>query len=120
MKGFSTVLGSTALVFAIACIPIPFYGATLTIIPSIMAAFAFGSGLYYAILTLILNLVNLIFMSPVIFASTITAWRNELWAGVITFGGLIIVQFLAAIVLMILHKRHKIRQRYAPRPPHHN
>jgi hypothetical protein len=57
-------MGIAALVIAIVAIFIPVVGPWLTMLAGLLAVFAYGPGLALGIASIVLNVVNVLFMSP--------------------------------------------------------
>ena len=62
-------LGIIAMIFAIICIFVPVGGPYLTVIAGGLAAFAVKEGLTFAAVAIGVNLLNLIFLSPSLWAT---------------------------------------------------
>lgn len=92
-------LGIAALVLSILAIFVPVAGPWLTVLVAVMAAFAYGPGLGMAVAAIIINIVNLIFLSPQVWA----ALALNPAIALVLFGA----QVAAMIVLIVLHKKHQ-------------
>jgi len=111
-------LGITAMIFAIIAIFIPIAGPYLTLICALLAAFAAGPGLTFGIVAILLNILNLAFLSPSLWitaglagagAEAEQAGTGEavlLGMGIMFIGA----QIVAAIVLVLVHVSWKKRQ----------
>lgn len=62
-----------ALIFAVVCIFIPVLGAYLTVVVAALAVFAGTRGFALGIASIIVNLINLIFLSPSIMLTAVSA-----------------------------------------------
>lgn len=93
-------LGIAALVMAVIAVFIPIAGPWLTIVAAALAAFAYGAGLAMAIASIVLNFVNLIFMSPSFWVGTGVTGK-----GVPIF--LLGASVAAIIILIMSHNKHK-------------
>ena len=95
-------LGITSMIIAIIAIFIPIIGVYLTVICAILAAIAAGPGLTYGVVAILVNTINLVFMSP-------SLWLTEVAAASATgeFAGmgavLIGVQVVALVILIALN-----------------
>lgn len=58
-------LGIAALVFSILAIFMPF-GMWLTVVVALLAMFAYGEGFGFGVAAIVINLINLLFLSPFI------------------------------------------------------
>jgi hypothetical protein len=103
-------LGICAMVVAIFAIFLPILGPYVTPVAALLAAFAAGEGLTFSIVALVLNAVNIVFLSPSLY---LTAGGEAMFfgtGGVIT-GGLVVMllgaQVIAAIVLGVVHSNTK-------------
>lgn len=94
-------IGITAMIVAIVSIFMPIIGVYLTIVSAILAAFAAGPGITFAGVALLVNIINLVFMSP-------SLWIVQAGAHIAGDTGpgafLVAVQVIAAIVLAFVHK----------------
>ena len=104
-------LGITAMIFAIVAIFVPVVGPYLTLVCALLAAFAGGHGLTYGVVAILVNILNVIFLSPSLWITAgMTAGMVEAevaGGGSIVFAGMGILfigaQVVAAIVLIIVH-----------------
>ena len=105
-KGF----GFAALIIAFIAIFIPLAGPWMTILAAGLAVFAYGQGLPFGIATIILDVVNIIFLSPSLWVTqailSIGAAETHQHAPVLPYV-LLGAQGLAVIVLVVLHQRFK-------------
>ena len=62
-------LGIAALVIAILAMFVPFAGTWLTLLVALLAVFAYGPGLGLGIASLVLNVVHILFLSPLLWAT---------------------------------------------------
>ncbi|WP_295581504.1 hypothetical protein [uncultured Lamprocystis sp.] len=62
-------LGIAALVIAILAMFIPFAGTWLTLLVALLAVFAYGPGLGLGIASLVVNVVHILFLSPLLWAT---------------------------------------------------
>lgn len=100
-------LGIAALVLSIVAIFVPVIGPWLTILVVLMAAFAYGRGLALAIAAIVIDVVNLAFLSPQLWlgAASLTPQsmrQGNLWGVAIVV--LFASQLVAFIVVLVLHK----------------
>lgn len=107
-KGF----GITALVIAILSIFIPVAGPWLTIVAGALGAFAYSLGFPLGLSAIIINLINIFFLSPTIWlvmgvnaAAEANGHHSLVSVGTILF----IVQAIALGVLVTLHGKGKKR-----------
>lgn len=104
-------LGIAALIVAIVSIFIPVFGPYITIISAILAAFSYGAGFTFGLSAIIINIINVFFLSPtvwIVMAANAVAeaqGRSLLSVGIILFSA----QAIAAVILFILHKKTKSR-----------
>ena len=105
-KGF----GFAALIIAFIAIFIPLAGPWMTILAAGLAAFAYGQGLPFGIATIILDAVNIIFLSPSLWVAqaivSIGAAETHQHAPFFPYV-LLGAQGLAVLVLIALHQRFK-------------
>ena len=66
-------LGIAALVIAIISIFIPFAGSWLTVLSALLAAFAYGPGIALGIASIVINIIHIIFFSPLLWATQVAA-----------------------------------------------
>ncbi len=90
-------LGIGSLVLAILAIFIPVIGIWLTIISATLAVFAVGTGFGLGIGAIIVNFINLLFLSPLVWAYLSTAPIISIF--------LIGVQVVALIILIKRNKK---------------
>ena len=94
-------LGITAMIIAIVSMFIPVAGVFMTVVAAILAAFAAGPGITFAGVALLLNVINLVFMSPLLWAVQVGSnMEGKIGIGVF----LVAAQVIAAIVLVVVHK----------------
>lgn len=100
-------LGITAMIFAIIAILVPIVGPYLTLVCALLAAFAAGPGLTFGIVAILLNLLNVIFLSPSLWLSAgmVSADQSNNSDAVLAGIGVIFVgaQVVALIILSIVH-----------------
>ena len=105
-KGF----GFAALIIAFVAIFVPLFGPWMTILAAGLAAFAYGPGLPFGVATLILDTINILFLSPSLWVAqavlSIGAAETHQHAPVLPYV-LLGAQGLAVIVLIVLHQRFK-------------
>jgi phosphoglycerol transferase MdoB-like AlkP superfamily enzyme len=111
-------LGITAMIFAIVAIFVPIAGPYLTLICALLAAFSAGPGLTFGAVAILINTLNVAFLSPSLWltaglagagAEAEQAGTGEamlLGMGFIFIGA----QVVAAIVLALVHASWKKRQ----------
>lgn len=111
-------LGITAMIFAIVAIFVPILGPYLTVVGALLAAFAAGPGITFAVVAILINLLNVLLLSPSLWLAAGMAEVDEAGAGhrVLTGLGILLIgaQIVAAIVLAIVHRSWKRRQVQAP------
>jgi len=107
-KGF----GFAALIIAFVAIFVPLFGPWMTILAAGLAAFAYGPGLPFGVATLILDTINILFLSPSLWVAQavldIGAAEAHHHAPVFPYI-LLAVQGLAVVALFILHQHYKKR-----------
>ena len=105
-KGF----GFAALIIAFIAIFIPLAGPWMTILAAGLAAFAYGQGLPFGIATIVLDTVNIIFLSPSLWVTqailSVGAAESHQHAPFLPYV-LLGAQGLAVIILIVLHQRFK-------------
>jgi uncharacterized membrane protein len=109
-------LGIAALVIAIISIFVPFIGTWLTLVAGLLAVFAFGPGLAFGIAAIVINVVHILFFSPLLWAT-----QGAMSVGAAAEGAnvvflpwiLILIQGGALVGLFVLHKSFKQK---APQP----
>ena len=100
-------LGITAMIFAIVAIFVPIIGPYLTLVCALLAAFAGGRGLTYGAVAILVNILNVTFLSPSLWltagmAETESAGTGSdvlLGMGIVFIG----VQVVASVVLLVVH-----------------
>ena len=95
-------LGIAALVVAIASIFIPVYGSYFTIVAGALAAFAYSEGFALGLSAIIINLVNIFFMTPSL--DMLTAASGP---GVSVRTIFLVAQVIALAVLIVFNKKQK-------------
>jgi len=95
-------LGIAALALAIMCVFIPVYGPWVTIIAALIAMFAIGPGFGMAIGAIVINLVNLLFLSP-----TTWLYLSNLGPGPVIPLIWLGAQVMGLIVLVLRNKKFK-------------
>lgn len=100
-------LGITALVVCGLAIIVPVIGPWLTIVSALLAAFAAGPGLIFAVIAILLNVVNIIFLSPSLWLVVSVSHSDtpaDTGALLSAMGTLLLgPQLVAAILLTITH-----------------
>jgi hypothetical protein len=122
-------LGITAMIFAVIAIFVPLAGPYLTIVDALLAAFAAGPGLTFGVVAILINILNVVFLSPSLWitagavggaaevalqASNGTdALTGDAVASVLAGMGVIFigVQVVAVIVLAVVHVIWRGRQK---------
>jgi hypothetical protein len=102
--------GIASLVIAIVSIFIPLIGPWLTIIAGALAAFAYGEGFVLGLSSIIINLINILFMSPSVWivgglASFGAALEGKSLMSLGTI--LLAVQIIALAALIVFNKTQK-------------
>ena len=102
-------LGITALIIAIMSVIIPFYGPFLTVLSGILAAFSYGKGFALGIASLVLNIINIFFMSPSLWMTEYSfAMAREQGGSAPSFAIFILgTQFVSFVFLFFLNSRNK-------------
>ncbi len=106
-------LGIVAMILAIIDIFIPVIGVYLTVLAALFAAFAAGEGLVFAAVAILLNLVNLVFLSPSLWVTEVGV-RSTGHSGPGIF--LVAIQIVAAVIVAVIH-RSKKRGKISSGPP---
>lgn len=102
-------LGIAALVIAIVAIFVPVYGPWVTVLAAGLAAFAFGPGFGLGLAAIILNVCNVIFMSPSIYLQGLGRSMDGEGKSVYTLVfAIVLVQVAAGALLMYLHRKQKV------------
>ena len=100
-------LGITAMIFAIVAIFVPIIGPYLTLVCALLAAFSGGRGLTYGAVAILVNMLNVIFLSPSLWLTAGMAENESAGAGSNVLLGMgvvfIGVQVVAAVVLIVVH-----------------
>lgn len=99
-------LGISALVLAIISIFIPVIGPWLAVVAALLAAFSYGSALAFGIATLVINFVNVIFLSPSLWIhGALVSKGAEMHGAEVAFLPWIVLgaQAIALVVLIALH-----------------
>ena len=104
-------LGITALVLSIIAFFTPVIGPWLTIIIALLAAFSYGDALGLGIAAILLNIVNIVFLSPSIWAHgalVSTAAKSVDGTDIVFFPWIVLgAQVIGLIVLIALHAKTK-------------
>jgi len=103
-------LGIAALVVAIIAIFVPFAGTWLTILAGALAAFAAGMGFSLGIAAIIINVIHIMFFSPLLWATQGLAEIGAANTGedvVFLPWILIVAQIIALVVLIMFNKKAK-------------
>lgn len=103
-------LGIAALIVAILAIGVPLVGTWLTVVAALMAAFAYGPGLGFAIAGLVVNVLHILFLSPLLWATQGMMSLGASAEGVdIVFLPwlLLAIQVGAAVLLFVLNNKNK-------------
>lgn len=98
-------LGIAALVFAIIGVFIPF-GYFLSGLSGLLCIFTYKNGFSFAISSIIINFVNIIFLSPTLMLA-VGANKNQMPESLLLF--LLLFQIIPLIVFMILYIKNKIK-----------
>ena len=107
-------LGITAMIFAIVAIFVPIVGPYLTLICALLAAFSGGRGLTFGIVAILVNIINVVFLSPSLWITAGMAEAEAAGSGSAVVAGMgvifIGVQVVAALVLIAVHLVWKSKQ----------
>jgi len=107
-------LGIIAMIFAVIAIFVPIVGPYLTIVVALFAAFSAGPGLTFGAVAIGINIINVIFLSPSLWATAGLAEAGEAGTGDAVLAGMgvffIGTQIIAGVVLIIIHKFWKKKQ----------
>lgn len=107
-------LGIVAMILAIVSIFVPVVGPYLTLICALLAAFAAGEGLTFAIVAIVLNILNVVLLSPSLMVVAGAAEIESVGLGSQLLAGMAVVfigaQVVAAIILTIVHMMWKKKQ----------
>ncbi len=107
-------LGITAMIFAIIAIFVPIIGPYLTIVCALLAAFAAGPGLTFGVVAILVNLLNVIFLSPSLWLTAGIAAADQTGGGDAVLAGMGVVfvgtQIVAIIILVIIQMLWKKKQ----------
>lgn len=108
-------LGITAMIFAIISIFVPFVGPYLTIVGALLAAFSAGPGITFGTVAILVNLLNVIFLSPSLWLTAGMAEADQVGSGDAVLAGMGIIfigaQLVAIIILSIIHMLWKKKQK---------
>ncbi len=109
-------LGITAMILAIVSIFIPVAGPYLTIVCALLAAFSAGQGLTFGIVAILVNLINIAFLSPSLWLTAGIAEANE--AGSLAGMGIVFIgtQIVAGAILTLIHLKWKKKQQSKESP----
>lgn len=94
-------MGITAMIVAVMSVFVPIVGVYLTIVSALIAAFAAGPGLTFAAVAILINLINLVFMSPSLWITLASAHSS---GGTGPGAFLVAAQVIAGIVVAFIHK----------------
>ena len=107
-------LGITAMILAIVSIFIPVVGPYLTLVCALLAAFSAGPGLTFGAVAILINILNVSFMSPSLWLTAGMAEAERAGSGDAVLAGMGVIfigaQLVAAIVLIVMHTLWKKRQ----------
>ena len=93
-------LGIIALVLSILSVVIPLIGAYLTIVCAILIAFSTKEGFIFGILAFVINIINIIFLSPSLWITSIISLGS--------FGMFcILAQIIGLAILIVLNNKTK-------------
>lgn len=101
-------LGIAALVIAILAMFVPFLGTWLTVLAGLLAAFAFGSGIGLGVASIVINVVHILFFSPLLWATQGLAEIGAAQSGdrIVFLPWLLIsAQLGAGTLLFFLHRK---------------
>lgn len=100
-------LGITAMIFAIVAIFIPIIGPYLTLVCALLAAFAAGPGLTFGVVAILVNLLNVTFLSPSLWLTAGIAEADQAGSGDAVLAGMGVIfvgtQIVALIILTFIH-----------------
>ena len=107
-------LGISAMIIAIISIFVPVVGPYLTILCALLIAFSAGEGIVFGSVAIIVNIVNVAFLSPSLWLTAAAGEADSAGSGgaVLLGMGVIFIgaQVVAAIIMAILHLRWKKKQ----------
>lgn len=95
-------LGIIAMIVAVLSIIIPVAGTYITVLAAILAAFAAGEGLTFGAVAIGLNIINIIFLSPLIWVTEAGMVGSWPWLVISLVG----IQIIAGIILIVYHKAY--------------
>ena len=108
-------LGITAMVFSIIAVFVPIVGPYLTLVCALLAAFAAGPGLTFAVVAILVNILNVIFLSPSLWLTAGLAESDQAGSGYAVLAGMGIffvgAQVVAIIILVVIHMLWKNKHR---------
>ena len=100
-------LGITAMIFAIVAIFVPLAGPYLTLVGAVLAAFGGGAGLTFSVVAILVNILNVVFLSPSLWVTAGVVESEQAGTGADVLAGMGIVfigaQAVAALVLILVH-----------------
>ncbi|MBF0195179.1 MAG: hypothetical protein HQL71_11525 [Magnetococcales bacterium] len=96
-----------ALVSSLLYVAIPFFGGYLTIIAGIMAYYVRGNYLWMAIGTIVVNILNVLMLSPILRANATGAVQAGDYKWAILFISLAVVQVIIGLVVFYRFIEHK-------------
>ncbi|MBF0356978.1 MAG: hypothetical protein HQL70_00140 [Magnetococcales bacterium] len=103
--------GSAGAVFAVFTallyLCIPFFGGYLTLVSGIMAFFVQGRYLWMAIVVVIVNILNVLMLSPLLRANAVGAVKAGDYKWALIFIGLAVVQIVIGLVVFARYVEHK-------------
>lgn len=102
-------LGLAALLLSLVMIFLPVMGAYGTPLPGLMAAMAFGRGFTMGMAALLINLVNVLFLSPILWLSKNAGLEHDDLTPMLVLIGLAVFQVVCGVVLILLHRRRSRR-----------
>lgn len=101
------VLGQLAVVIALTLVYIPFVGGYLTILPALMAVVAGPRGVVFALGTIVINVIHLLFLSPLLHRGALTSLEYGNRRPLLILSGLVGMQLLAGVVCLFRYQRSR-------------
>ncbi len=103
-------LGITAILVALVAVQMPVTGWYVTIIAALLAAFSHGRAWMLGGAAILLNILNLLLMSPFLTMTVKSGFAQGDYIPLLRLAGLLIIQLQAAGVLYLLQRRTMARE----------
>lgn len=110
-------LAISALVAAVLVIFVPLLGGYLSVFASLMAVFVRGRGFYLAMAASIINLVNVLFLSPILRINAVEAVRHKDYKWGVMFIMLGLLHAGAGLIIYFRNTNKNLKKPQSDSPP---